>query len=230
MTSRAALAASRSPTLAPRPGPRGRHRRRRRCWSPRGPARGWGTPRPRRRPTREDRRAGPPANASSGGSLDQSVNTPPGCSRRASEPQPGRRVEGGVARDAAGAAASGRCRRRSRRSAGRASAGSKPPSATSAKKSPCTQRAARVGRRGDADRQQPALVPVDDLRKRLDHDEGPHPWVVQHGLRRVAETEAADHDVEVGAGQRGQRQPGHLDLGRRVNRLDIKKSSSSLTS
>ena len=66
-----------------------------------------------------------------------------------------------------------------------------------------------------ADRDQPALVPLDHLAERLDHEQRAHARVLQHGLRGVAEPEPADHHVEAGPRQLRQREPGDLDLGHR---------------
>src|SRR4029077_6417571 len=46
----------------------------------------------------------------------------------------------------------------------------------------------------------------------LDDVERPDPRVLQDGPGGVAEAEAADDDVEIGIGLRGERQPGELDL------------------
>jgi hypothetical protein len=63
--------------------------------------------------------------------------------------------------------------------------------------------------------QQPAPVPGDHLVERLHHDQRPHPVVRERGAGGVAEAEAADHHVEVGAVQGAQREVGQRDLGDR---------------
>jgi hypothetical protein len=40
------------------------------------------------------------------------------------------------------------------------------------------------------------IVPPDDLAENLHHDERAHPRIIQHRASRIAEAQAADHDVE----------------------------------
>jgi peptide subunit release factor RF-3 len=56
------------------------------------------------------------------------------------------------------------------------------------------------------------LVPFDDLAQRLDDVQRTHPRVLQHGSRRVAQPEPANHDVQLATGQLGEAEPGQLHL------------------
>ena len=64
-----------------------------------------------------------------------------------------------------------------------------------------------------AHRKQPTSVPTDDLVQRLDDTHGTHTGVAQDRMRGVAETEPSHHDVEVHAGDEGERDVGECHLG-----------------
>ncbi len=72
-----------------------------------------------------------------------------------------------------------------------------------------------VGVQNVADREQAAPVPVDDGGEELDRAQRPHPDVVEHGDRGVAQTEAADHDIDSAATRHGgEAEAGERDLRR----------------
>ena len=56
--------------------------------------------------------------------------------------------------------------------------------------------AALVGRYRLTERYKMTLVPVDHRCKRIDNAERPDAWVVEHGLRGVAQAEPTDDDVK----------------------------------
>jgi hypothetical protein len=56
-------------------------------------------------------------------------------------------------------------------------------------------------------------VPSDDSAERFDDVKGPDAWVLEHRAGGVAESEAADDDVERRSGGFGEGESGELDLG-----------------
>ena len=69
----------------------------------------------------------------------------------------------------------------------------------------------RLGRKFGTERHESAPVPADNRLEGFDHHDGAHMFVPQRGLCGVAETQAADHDVER-SGQCGERQVGQGNL------------------
>jgi hypothetical protein len=70
-----------------------------------------------------------------------------------------------------------------------------------------------VERQSGGVREQLPLVPRDDGTQRLDDRDGSDPLVLEGGDGGVAETEAADDDVEMLSADRREPEPGQLDLG-----------------